>query len=57
MPDRTAPRSLTLQLGAVGLEVETHLVDLDVSRPSPLPWDRVEPLLQVVGNVSRRAAR
>ena len=38
-------------IGAVGLEVETHLVDLDQAAEA-VPWERVEPLLQVVGAVA-----
>ena len=43
------------QIGSVGLEVETHLVDL-AAVAGPLPWDRVEPLLQIVGNVAAHSA-
>jgi glutamate--cysteine ligase len=43
------------QIGAVGLEVETHLVDLDLVA-GPLPWGRVEPLLQIVGNVAAHSS-
>jgi glutamate--cysteine ligase len=34
-------------IGAVGLEIETHLVDLD-SAGDRVPWDRVDPMLDVV---------
>ena len=34
-------------IGAVGLEIETHLVDLD-SVAERVPWDRVDPMLDVV---------
>jgi len=34
-------------LGPVGLEIETHLVDLD-SPAERVPWDRVNPMLDVV---------
>ena len=43
------------EVGAVGLEVETHLVDLDHAAEA-VPWDRVEPLLRVVGAVADRSA-
>jgi glutamate--cysteine ligase len=42
-------------IGAVGLEAETHLVDLDQVAEA-VPWDRVEPLLQVVGAATARSA-
>jgi glutamate--cysteine ligase len=34
-------------IGSVGLEIETHLVDLD-SVAERVPWDRVDPMLDVV---------
>ena len=34
-------------IGSVGLEIETHLVDLD-SVAERVPWDRVDPMLNVV---------
>lgn len=34
-------------IGSVGLEIETHLVDLD-SVAERVPWDRVDPMLGVV---------
>jgi glutamate--cysteine ligase len=34
-------------IGSVGLEIETHLVDLD-SVADRVPWDRVDPMLNVV---------
>jgi len=34
-------------LGLVGLEIESHLVDLD-SVADPVPWDRVSPVLDIV---------
>jgi glutamate--cysteine ligase len=43
------------EVGAVGLEIETHLVDLDHAAEA-VPWDRVEPLLRVVGAVTDRSA-
>lgn len=39
------------EIGQVGLEVETHLVDLHQSAEA-VPWDRTEPLLKVVGAVA-----
>jgi glutamate--cysteine ligase len=39
------------EVGPVGLEVETHLVDLHQAAQG-VPWDRVEPLLKVVGAVA-----
>ncbi len=39
------------EIGTVGLEVETHLVDLHQAAAA-VPWDRVEPLLRVVGAVA-----
>jgi glutamate--cysteine ligase len=39
------------EIGPVGLEVETHLVDLQQAAEA-VPWDRVEPLLRVVGDVA-----
>jgi glutamate--cysteine ligase len=35
------------EIGSVGLEIETHLVDLD-SVAERVPWDRVDPMLNVV---------
>ena len=42
-------------LGLVGLELETHLVDLD-SVAESVPWDRVSPMLSVVGEAAGRSA-
>ncbi|MGO9078634.1 MAG: glutamate-cysteine ligase family protein [Streptosporangiaceae bacterium] len=39
------------QVGAVGLEIETHLVDLD-SVADRVPWDRAAPLPEIVGAVA-----
>jgi glutamate--cysteine ligase len=39
------------EIGAVGLEIETHLVDLHQAGEA-VPWDRVEPLLRVVAAVA-----
>src|SRR5258708_36329005 len=38
-------------IGAVGLEIESHLVDLD-HVPDPVPWKRVEAIAAVVGKVA-----
>jgi glutamate--cysteine ligase len=42
-------------LGLVGLEIETHLVDLD-SVAEPVPWDRVGPMLGIVAAAAGRSA-
>ena len=42
-------------LGVVGLEIESHLVDLD-SVADPVPWDRVSPVLGIVGEAAGRCA-
>ena len=42
-------------IGAVGLEIESHLVDLDLDLdhvPDPVPWKRVEAIAAVVGKVA-----
>jgi glutamate--cysteine ligase len=39
------------EIGTVGLEVETHLVDL-TAVAAAVPWDRVEPILDLVGTVA-----
>ncbi|HUA42889.1 MAG TPA: glutamate-cysteine ligase family protein [Streptosporangiaceae bacterium] len=39
------------EIGPVGLEIETHLVDLHQAGEA-VPWDRVEPLLRVVAAVT-----
>jgi glutamate--cysteine ligase len=42
-------------VGVAGLEIETHLVDLnEVSRR--VPWERTEPVLAIVGGVAARSA-
>src|SRR5260370_4441327 len=38
-------------IGAIGLEIESHLVDLD-HVADPVPWRRVEAIAAVVGNVA-----
>src|SRR5260370_21231968 len=38
-------------IGAIGLEIESHLVDLD-HVADPVPWRRVEAIPAVVGNVA-----
>jgi glutamate-cysteine ligase len=38
-------------IGAVGLEIESHLVDLD-HVADPVPWKRVETIAAVVGKVA-----
>ena len=43
------------EIGAVGLEIETHLVDLD-SVADSLAWDKVEPIPGIVGSVAERSA-
>ncbi len=43
------------EVGAVGLEIETHLVDLD-SVADSLAWDKVEPIPGIVGSVAERSA-
>jgi glutamate--cysteine ligase len=43
------------QIGQVGLEIETHLVDLD-SVAGAVAWDRVEPIPGIVGAVGGRSA-
>ena len=42
-------------VGAVGLEIETHLVDLD-SVADPVPWDRVDPMPGTVCAAAGRSA-
>src|SRR6266851_4404492 len=42
-------------LGVVGLEIESHLVDLD-SVADPVQWDRVSPVLGIVGEAAGRCA-
>ena len=42
-------------IGAVGLEIESHLVDLDLDLdhvPDPVPWKRVEAIAAVAGKVA-----
>ncbi len=43
------------EIGAVGLEIESHLVDL-VAVGERVAWDRVEQLLAAVRQASRRCA-
>ena len=43
------------EIGTVGLEIETHLVDLD-SVSESVAWSRVEPLRDIVGTVAARSA-
>ena len=38
-------------IGAIGLEIESHLVDLDHAA-DPVPWRRVEAIAAVVGKVA-----
>jgi gamma-glutamylcysteine synthetase len=38
-------------IGAIGLEIESHLVDLD-HVADPVPWRRVEAIAAVVGKVA-----
>jgi len=38
-------------IGAIGLEIESHLVDLD-RVADPVPWERVEAIAAVVGRVA-----
>ena len=54
-PDRTGRRSPPSVIGAVGLEIESHLVDLD-SVAERVAWDRVDPL-PGAGVRRRRAVR
>src|SRR5580704_13028309 len=42
-------------IGAVGLEIESHLVDLD-HVADPVPWKRVEAIAAVVGKVAPGSA-
>src|SRR6266487_3136242 len=42
-------------IGAIGLEIESHLVDLD-HVADPVPWRRVEAIAAVVGKVAPRTA-
>jgi glutamate--cysteine ligase len=42
-------------IGTVGLEIETHLVDLD-SVADAVPWDRIEAMTGVMGAVARRSS-
>jgi glutamate--cysteine ligase len=42
-------------IGTVGLEVETHLVDLGAAA-SAVPWDTVEPAVEVVRAVTERSS-
>ena len=42
-------------IGAVGLEIESHLVDLD-HVADPVPWKRVEAVAAVVGKVAPGSA-
>jgi hypothetical protein len=42
-------------IGAVGLEIESHLVDLD-HIADPVPWKRVEAIAAVVGKVAPGSA-
>ena len=39
-------------IGAIGLEIESHLVDLD-HVADPVPWKRVEAIAAVVGRVAQ----
>ena len=43
------------QIGTVGLEIETHLVDLGAVADS-VPWNRVEPIRDLVGTVVEHSA-
>jgi glutamate--cysteine ligase len=43
------------EIGTVGLEIETHLVDLG-SVAERVPWSRVEPIRDIVGTVAARSA-
>jgi len=43
------------EIGAVGLEVETHLVDLN-SVADSVPWEKVAPIPDIVGSVAGRSA-
>jgi glutamate--cysteine ligase len=43
------------EIGTVGLEIETHLVDL-VSVADAVAWDRVEPIPDLVGALGARSA-
>ena len=43
------------EIGTVGLEIETHLVDL-VSVADSVAWDRVEPIPDLVGALGARSA-
>jgi glutamate--cysteine ligase len=42
-------------IGAVGLEIESHLVDLD-SVADRVAWDRVDPILDTIGAAAGRSA-
>jgi glutamate--cysteine ligase len=42
------------EIGTVGLEVETHLVDLR-SVADAVPWSRVEPIRDILGTVAARS--
>ena len=42
-------------IGAIGLEIESHLVDLD-HVADPVPWKRVEAIAAVVGRVAPGSA-
>jgi glutamate--cysteine ligase len=67
-PDQTAPLTVEAavalssdaaladsEIGTVGLEIETHLVDL-VSVADAVAWDRVEPIPDLVGALAARSA-
>ncbi len=54
--DRSCRAALTdSQIGTVGLEVETHLVDLGSAADS-VAWSRVEPIRDIVGAAVQRSA-
>jgi glutamate--cysteine ligase len=42
-------------IGAIGLEIESHLVDLD-HVADPIPWERVEAIAAAVGRVAPSTA-
>jgi len=42
-------------IGAIGLEIESHLVDLD-HVADPVPWGRLEPIVAAVGRVAPSTA-
>jgi glutamate--cysteine ligase len=42
-------------IGAIGLEIESHLVDLD-HVADPVPWERVEAIAAAVGRVAPSTA-